>query len=430
LNKISTSAGKRLRYLVFLITVLSSMVLAACGDNTATTTVPSTTTAATSASATTSAATTGISTTTSATTISTSTTSAATTASAGETATYTDMVGRQVTLKKDIKRVAILRTMDFYAIAAILGNELDTKLVAVGESFKNSDIDGYKKFSEVYKNLDKMTLVGSIYDDAISLETMITLNLDLIIVDKQFYGYACVKKMIEARLPVVVTDDNTDPFHGVQQSMLMLGKMLGKEAFVTKMVEYSNQRTDDVLARIDKIAASGVKAPKLYFECGNVTPTEIGGTRGDTSSGWGFLWKKLGADNIGVGNGSNPLNPEKVLSSDPDVIVIGGANWDPTANIMRLGFYATDESASDHLKQYTQRAGWSDLPAIKNKRLYAVHFNIFVRPYSFAGAEAMAKMLYPDKFADLDPEKDLKDFFQQFMPLPYSGVTSATWSGK
>jgi iron complex transport system substrate-binding protein len=355
-------------------------------------------------------------------------TSATPAATAAKTAVYTDMLGRQVTLTTNVQRIVLIRTMDIYMLSAILGDELNDKLIAVGESFPQSDIDGYQKYSKVYPNLAKLVNVGSIYDDAISLETVVKLNPDIIIADKQFYGYACLDKMIQAGLPVVFTDDNSDPFHVPQESMEMLGKMLGKEKHVDEMVDYANKKTDAVLERVERLEAANVKKPKLYFECGNVSPSEIGGTRGDTSNGWGYIWDKLGADNIGVGNGSNSMNPEQVLVSDPDVIVIGGANWNPDGNIMRLGYYATTESASAHLSLYAKRPGWSDLTAIKTGRLHAIHFNISIYPFNFAGVEAMAKFLYPDQFSDLDPDKDLLEFFDQYMSVKYAGTFWADWS--
>lgn len=350
-----------------------------------------------------------------------------TSGSTAKTRTYTDMLGRKVTLKANIKKIVMVRTMDVYYMASILGKDFDKEVVGIGESFKDTDIDGYKKYSGVI-NFNKIKCLGSIYDDAINLESVEAIDPDIIIVDVAFKDKGCVKKMIEAGLPVVFTDMNTDPFHGVQKSMQMLGKMLGRETKVDAMVKEANKKTDSVLARVDKLLAAGTKRPTLYFECGNVTPTEIGGTRGDTTNGWGLLWKRLGADNIGVGQGSNPLNPEKVLTANPDVIVIGGANWDPNADIMRMGYYVTQEQASAHLSEYAQdRPGWSDLSAIKNRRLYAVHFNYTVYPYNYCGVEAMAKFLFPDEFKDLNPEKDRKEFFQKYMPVKNSGLFSADW---
>jgi iron complex transport system substrate-binding protein len=339
-----------------------------------------------------------------------------------KTAVFTDMLGRKVTLTTNVQRIVLVRTMDIYMLSAVLGKELDTKLVAVGQSFKESDIDGYNKFSQVYKNLDTMKNVGSVYDDAINVETMVGLHPDIIIVDKQFYSKSCIQKMIATGLPVVIMDNNSDPFYGPEKSMEMVGKMLGKEDKVEQMVNYANSKTDTVLQKIKGIEATGAKKPVLYWECGNVSPDTVGQTDGDVTTSWGYVWDKLGADSISIGTTGQALNAEKVLASNPDIIIIGGANWNPTANIMRLGFSATQQSASDHLALYTKRAGWSDLNAIKNDRLYALHYNLYGRPYGFAGVEEMAKMLYPTQFTDLNPEKDIQDFFSKYMAMPYSGT--------
>jgi iron complex transport system substrate-binding protein len=344
--------------------------------------------------------------------------------------TYTDRVGRKVKLTANIKKIVLIRTSDIYMLSAILGKELDQKLIAVGESFKTSDIDGYNQFKKVYKNLDKMKTMGSVYDNAISVEKMVSLKPDLIIVDKQFFTTACIQKMISVGLPVAFTDDNSNPFYGNQNSMKMLGNMLGKTAWVNQMVNDDNTKTAAVLSRIQKVIKSGVKKPVLYWECGNVTPDQVGQTDGDVTVSWGYIWNKLGVKNISLGTTGQPLNAEKVLAANPDIIIIGGKNWDPTSNIMRLGFFATKKSASNHLGLYTKRAGWSGLKAIKNKRLYALYYGFDTCPYTFAGVEAMAKMLYPSKFTDLNPDKDLKNFFRKYMKMNFSGALWAQWGDK
>lgn len=353
------------------------------------------------------------------------------TADAGEapkTAKFTDLMGREVELTTDVKKIVAVRNMDFYYLAAILGEEFDDKVISLGLEFKEKDIDGYNKFSEIYKNLDNMAIIGSIHSDAVSMESVIALDPDIVIIDKQFSEKSCVKKMIDAGLPVIFTDFNSDPFHGAQNSIKMVGKMLGKEDYVNEMVEYANEKTDAILERIKELQQSpGFKKPKLYIECGNVSPEEIGNSDGDLTTSWGYFYDKLGADSISAGAGFAPVNPEQVLAANPDVIIIGGANWNPDGNIMRMGFFATQQSASDHLALYTKRAGWTDLNAIKNGRLYSIHYNYHIYPYNFAGVEAAAKFLYPDEFSDLDPEKDMKDFFDKYMPVEYSGSFSANW---
>jgi iron complex transport system substrate-binding protein len=357
-----------------------------------------------------------------------STNAAEATKSEKKTAKYTDMLGREVELTTDMKKVVAFRNMEFYYLSAILGKEFEDKVLTLGLEFKQKDIDGYKKFSEVYKNLDKLAIVGSIHSDAVNVESVVNLNPDIVIVDKQFVEKSCVKKMIETGLPVVFTDFNTDPFHGAQNSMKMVGKMLGKEKYVNEMIDYANKKTDAVLEKIKELQKSpGFKKPKLYIEQGSVPPNEFGYSDGDITTSWGYFYDKLGADSISAGTGFAPMNPEQVLAANPDVIVIGGANWNPDGNIMRMGFFVTQQSASDHLGLYTKRAGWSDLNAIKNSRLHSIHYNYHIYPYNFAGVEAAAKFLYPKEFSDLDPEKDMKEFFDKYMPVKYSGRFSVNW---
>ncbi|MDR3602303.1 MAG: hypothetical protein P4L49_17760 [Desulfosporosinus sp.] len=59
--------------------------------------------------------------------------------------------------------------------------------------------------------------------------------------------------------------------------------------------------------------------------------------------------------------------------------------------------------------------------------MHAIHFNDTVRLYSFAGAEAMTKFLYPQESEDLKPEKDLAEFFGKYMSVGCSGTFSADW---
>jgi iron complex transport system substrate-binding protein len=210
-------------------------------------------------------------------------------------------------------------------------------------------------------------------------------------------------------------------------SMSMLGDMLGYKEKTDKMVKYSRNKIDNVLKITSKAIKENSKKPSVYFELGNVTPQEIGATRGDTSGGLGALLKRLGAVNIGEGHGMDALNPEVVLNSNPDMIMIGGANWNPTSNIMRFGYFITEEQSKKHLEEYTKRPGWSDLSAIKNGRLYGFHFNYAKYPFDFAMIEYIAKQLWPEQFKDVDPEADLKQFFSEYMPIKYSGVFFEDW---
>lgn len=358
-------------------------------------------------------------------------TSNTTTESAAKTKTYTDMAGRKVTLKTDIKKIVALRYMETNMLGAILGRDFDKKVISLGQDLKTNDIDLYNKFSQTF-NMSKIVECGSVYDDSVSSEKLIELDPDIIIVDYAFIKKSSVQKLIEAGLPVVFIDDDgsnpkNDPLYSMINSMAMLGDMLGYKDKTDKMVKYEKSKIDNVLKLTQEAIKESSKKPTVYFELGNVTPQEIGTTRADTTNGLGALLKRLGAENIGEGHGSDVLNPEIVLNSNPDIIMIGGANWDSKANIMRFGYLMNEKQTKEHLEEYTKRAGWSDLSAVKNGKLYGFHFNYAKYPFSFAMIEYMAKKLWPEKFEKVNPQADLKEFFSNYMPIKYSGVYFEDW---
>ncbi|WP_368487973.1 ABC transporter substrate-binding protein [Clostridium sp. BJN0013] len=347
------------------------------------------------------------------------------------TKTYTDMAGRKVKLSTNINKIVTLRYMETNILGAILGKDFDKKVISLGQDLKTNDIDLYQKFSQTF-DMDKIVQCGSIYDDSVSSEKLLELDPDIIIVDYYFMQKSSVKKLIEVGLPVVFIDSDgsnpkKDPLYSMLDSMSMLGDMLGYKEKTDEMVKYARDRIDNVLKIANKAVKESSKKPSVYFELGNVTPEEIGTTRGETSTGFGALLKRLGAENIGEGHGSESLNPEIVLSSNPDMIMIGGANWNPTSNIMRFGYFVTEEQAKKHLGEYTKRSGWSELSAIKNGRLYGFHFNYAKYPFDFAVVEYIGKKLWPEQFKDVDPEADLKEFFSKYMPINYSGVFFEDW---
>ncbi|APM39791.1 ABC transporter substrate-binding protein [Clostridium kluyveri] len=347
------------------------------------------------------------------------------------TKTYTDMAGRKVKLSTNINKIVTLRYMETNILGAILGKDFDKKVISLGQDLKTNDIDLYQKFSQTF-DMDKIVQCGSIYDDSVSSEKLLELDPDIIIVDYYFMQKSSVKKLIEVGLPVVFIDSDgsnpkKDPLYSMLDSMSMLGDMLGYKEKTDEMVKYARDRIDNALEIANKAVKESSKKPSVYFELGNVTPEEIGTTRGETSIGFGALLKRLGAENIGEGHGSESLNPEIVLSSNPDMIMIGGANWNPTSNIMRFGYFVTEEQAKKHLGEYTKRSGWSELSAIKNGRLYGFHFNYAKYPFDFAVVEYIGKKLWPEQFKNVDPEADLKEFFSKYMPISYSGVFFEDW---
>ncbi len=346
---------------------------------------------------------------------------------ADEKVTITDLAGRTVVLKKDIQRIVLLRSKDIYQLAALLGDELPKRLVAWGPDLKKDDNEGYKKITEKYPELINLPESGDVYDEALSPEQVMKFKPDLVIMDKFLIdgGYKYVEKFEASGLPCIYTDETSDPLKGPQNSIALLGKVLGKEERGNEILQFANEKIDSVLTRIDKLTAP---PPSVYLEQGNTGPSKFGATYGGTGNpkkynSWGAILKRLKVNNIadGVASGQVPINPEYVLRANPDLIVITGQNWTAVPDSMKLGYYSTPADAQKLLNGFLKRPGWSGLNAVENKRIYSV-FHATSQVFIFSCIEALAKYCYPEEFKDLNPEKDLKEYYDRFMPISYSGI--------
>ncbi|UZR96580.1 ABC transporter substrate-binding protein [Chondrinema litorale] len=340
---------------------------------------------------------------------------------------YIDLAGNEVFVKENVERIVLLRSKDIYSLAVLLGDELPKKLIAWGPDLKTDDADAYQKFIKRFPSLKDITVTGSVYNNALSVEQIVNLQPDLIIADKYMIerGYWYMKKLINAGLPVVCLDGSNDPFKGPQNGITLLGKILKKEKKAKQITDFVNDQISFVL---NEINTNKPKSPSVYLEAGVGGPEKFGQTYGSsgipkTYTSWGAVLHQLKVNNIadGIASKMESINPEYVLSAEPDVIIITGQNWNTSQHAMQLGYQVKLDQANELLLGFTTRPGWKELSAVKNKRIYSVFHNS-ASIVCFASIQALSKYFYPSHFPVLNPEENLKKFYEKFMPVDYSGV--------
>jgi iron complex transport system substrate-binding protein len=334
--------------------------------------------------------------------------------------TVVDMAGRRVRLKSDIKRIVLIRGRDIYELSALLGSELPSKLTAWGSEITTSDTDAYDKFCQRYPRLRKTPLIASGNGKSdICGEQLVSLRPDIVIADRFMRIYPAMGKFERMGLPIFYLDQNSDPMTTPQASLLALGDALGKQARASQIVAFVNQRYQLVSSRLSKIKTI---PPSIYLEAGGLGRRGYDSTYGGRY-GFSALLAHARSRNIAaqVVPEMAPISAEFMLKSNPDVIVISGANW-LLPDAMRLGYCATLPDSQRRLKAFTTRPGWNGLKAVKNKRVYAIFHGFAMHIFDFAGYEYLAKALYPNQFKDLNPDADLKLFHKKFMPIDCTGV--------
>jgi len=90
---------------------------------------------------------------------------------------------------------------------------------------------------------------------------------------------------------------------------------------------------------------------------------------------------------------------------------------------LRLGPGVTAQQAQDSFRRImANQPILSSLRAVKEGRAYGVWHNFYLSPYHLVDVEVFAKALYPQLFADLDPQQTVREIYQRFLPIPFNGT--------
>ncbi len=336
----------------------------------------------------------------------------------------TDLAGRNVKVTTPVKRIVLGYAKDFPSLAAITGDSFSGKIIGWGLSRTIHDEEIYRKFRDKYNEIEDIPDVGSHAQGTFSVEKVITLKPDVIIfplwmLNNQYEGTMDdINKLEQIGIPTVFIDCWEDPFENTVKSIQLLGTILDENNRAQKISEFWQNKINTVTSLLAKIDRPG---PSIYFENGSRDPSEYGFSCGKYA--WGNIIGRAGGINIadGIIKRWGQINPEYLIKASPEVIVIAEPKLPKTANIDSKSAY---EDSKKVLTQFAQRSGWNTITAVKNGRVYAVLDSFIIyNIYNFAAFEALAKWLYPNEFRNLNPEADLRDFYNRFLSVD----TDSSW---
>jgi len=342
-------------------------------------------------------------------------------ATAGETMTVTDLSGQSVTLQVPLKRIVLMSSRSVHEFAAVLGDDFLKPVVGWAYDLEMMDRDSYDHFASRYPAIADVPDVGYTYKNTFSVEKVIALTPDAVFMPLWMSKSTEEDraKLKAAGIPVVVLDFWKEPLDNPPASLRLMGRLFGKEARAEEIASVF----EESVARVEtRLAGIKTAPPSVYIETGFKGPQEYSTTYGD--NGWGAVVKRSGGLNIaeGVIERTGQINPEYLLSRDPDHIIIPGSYWPKTPGAMRIGYFAEKDDSVSLLKGFEKRSGWESLKAVKQGKVHSIYHGFCFHLYNFVAMEAFAKWFYPEAFADLDPEADLRSFHERFMPVPYRGV--------
>jgi len=276
--------------------------------------------------------------------------------------TVTDGLGREITLAQPPQRIASVTLGSDEMLLDLVGPDR-----LLGVTFFAPD----PALSNIADRLDGIPHTDLIGDP----EYLISLDADLVVLSV-FNNPAALDQLIDAAVPVfVLAEFNT--LDDVRANMRLLGQVTGTETRAETLIAAMDERIAAIRASI----AGQEPVRVLYYEPGGVT-------YGPGSTVDEIITLAGGVNVVAeAGLGAYPLvDAEFVLAADPDVVLVG----------------AWFSDAQDPVAWFTQDAVFSTLRAAQNGRVYTVSDAQMttISHYAVEGVAAVARILYPEAFAD------------------------------
>jgi iron complex transport system substrate-binding protein len=183
----------------------------------------------------------------------------------------------------------------------------------------------------------------------------------------------------------------------------VMGKVLGKEDRSEEIIAYIDATMADLERRTANISDSGKKT--VYI--GGVSSAGAHGIISTEPAYPPFLW--VNAENVagGMGVAHADISKEALVDWDPDYIFIDAGT-----------IQMESDGAIGELKSDPALSG---LTAVREGRVYAVFpYNFYNTNYESVLADAyfIGTILYPDRFADIDPGQKADEIFTFFVGEP------------
>ena len=277
------------------------------------------------------------------------------------------------------------------------------KIIGITDRFVTPGGNRYSKsyFPELLSN--NVANVGDL--QAVNYEVINNLNPDVVLTDAaEYYDYAKTPDTAVVALDVNITNS--------KEACMRYGYIFGK---VSEAKEYLNWYTniENRIAEKTKDIAEADR-PLVYVSSYNVDTTKFQVPAKDNYRA--VMAKNAGGRYLGdelSGTGIQDVDAEWVIARNPDVIIFSAGN-------SILGYDITsDKNVTDAIDEFLKRPEFSDVNAVKNKKIYMVS-----HPYILCGGASgligtiyYAKWLYPDLFSDIDAQAIHQEYVTKFQHL-------------
>lgn len=319
------------------------------------------------------------------------------------THTVVDFKGNSVAVPNKIERIAVLGPLPVPTVLTVFQQGKTSNIVGVSpDSVNGAKQSIFSKYAPEFQNIPYSFYNGG----KLNLEELLKLKPDVV-----FYMDAAVAEPLrQAGIAAIALAHpssgwDSSPLVTLQSWMDTMAQVLQIESPAQDIISYGEKVEQEIKARI---AAHPLPDQKKILFISNYTDSGLGAA-GKKSFGqyWATL---LGGINLGGKAVRGAVNMEQIYEWQPDQIFI-------------LTF--SDKTPED-LYNNTAAPGhdWSGINAVKNRQVFKFPFGMHRWwPPTTDTPLAMwwfAKQVRPDLFGDIDMNRKIKEYYQQFYRMTLS----------
>ncbi|XTZ14394.1 ABC transporter substrate-binding protein [Micromonospora echinospora] len=321
----------------------------------------------------------------------------------GKPVTITDHWKRTVEVPADPKRVVVLEWEGLITKSMRIFGVEET-LVGVDTATKKM---GYR--AKLVPSIDRAEALGSPWS-GVNYERLVGLKPDVVFLEawvasqeNRKLHQEVIDKIESLGVPVVVllSPSNFDEpdIRTAWEHITITGEVFGKQAEAAKLVGRLQAGIDRVTARTRDIPEAE-RTPVAYF----ATINNVMGTKSIQSY---LLTEVVGARNVAGPGTFVTVSEEKLLALDPDAMVVAGHEGYLDPALIHAGRHAG-----------LNWANLAEMRAIRNKRLVALGYDEWRATVETPIALLkMAKLAYPERFADVDVAAEEVAFYREVYGL-------------
>ncbi|WP_225839910.1 ABC transporter substrate-binding protein [Pseudomonas sp. MM211] len=335
--------------------------------------------------------------------------------------TVIDLAGREVRIEAPPQRILLQDSNDLLALAILEREDPLARVVAFNNNLRGSDPSLWQLLVNRWPAAAQIPTLGFSSAGDVDIERVIRLHPDLLVV--RLEARPAVESSVLGSLlerlgiPLIYVDSQDEPLRNVPRSLLLLGDVLDRQARAQAYVDAYQGKLYELQRRSRELPK-----PRVFIEAraGQAGSGACCHTQGD--KGWGALVNALGATNLGsqllLGD-SGDVALEMLIRSKPDHYVMTGTQrLRDGVGALPFGYHADAGAVQQHLQRLLQRPGFERIRQAPNHCVHGLYHQFYNSMFNVIGVEYLAGMLWPQAFADLDPDASYRAWITRFTGLP------------